>query len=133
MAMFQRSTKKNSTGGYAYCDAKNARILTPDEMDASAVASVLAKLARYEELQESGRLHCFPCNIGECVYVRATFTSQGGTVVASAIEATVKKIIFADENKLVLVASFSDGTEIELAQGEFFSSKEAAIANKKSE
>ena len=133
MATFQRSTKKSSTGGYAYLDAKNSRILSPEDIDATAAAAILAKLAKYEELQESGRLHCFPCKPGDTVYVRAVFTSHGGATVVSAVDATVKRIVFTEDSKLVLVSAFADGTETELVQGEFYTTKEAAIAGSKTE
>ena len=133
MATIQRATKKNSTGGYVYLDSKNNSILTPSDMDATTISIVLAKLARYEDLQESGRLHCFPCNIGGKVYVRATFTAQSGAVVASALEATVKRFVFAEDGKMSAGVVFSDGTEADLAQGEFYTTKEAAIVGTKTE
>ena len=86
--------------------------------------SAAEKLARYEDLEEQGRLIELPCKVGDTVYY---ITGIHNTLIKPA---KVEEVYFGD---VFAVHVSTQNTSFTLVEGEFFLTKEEAEAALKGE
>ena len=124
---FERFTKKNAAGSLVWVDKATKKTYTAEEMTPQMVAIALTRLARYEEVQEQGRLIVLKTKVGENVCLRHEFHSSTGVTNAVAVPAPIKAVKIDEAGNVTLTVAVSDDVYMELGANDYFATKEEAV------
>lgn len=126
---FERTTKKSASGSIVWLDKATKKTYTAEEMTPQMIAIALTRLARYEEVQDQGRLIVLKTKIGDNVFLRHEFHSSSGATNVVAVPVPVKAVKIDDAGNVILTVAVSDDVYMEVGSNDYHATKEEALGS----